>query len=441
MSQLKLFDSFLAGNIPQQLGVHSQIWVVDFSDNRLTGRIQLYFCQRSNLILLNLGANNLHGDIPTGIKNCKTLVQLRLAGNRLNSTFPSELCNLVNLSAIELGQNNFTGPFPSEIGNCGKLQRLHIAENQFSSDSTYIYFHPKEGFTFQDLIEATNYFDESYVVGSGACGTVYKAVMNSGQTIAVKRLASNAEGDNIEDSFRAEILTLGKIRHWNIVKLYGFCYHQGSNLLLSEYMEKGSSGEMLHGSSCSLKWSTRFMIALEAAEGLSYLHHDCKPKIVHRDIKSNNILLDEKFEAHVGDLGLAKVIDMPQSKSMSAIAGSYGYIAPVCIYCMKVTEKCDIYNYGDVLLELLTGKTPVQPLDRGGDLNTRVQHYVRDHSFDAGILDDCLNLNDKSVVHHMITVLKIALRCTSMSPTDRPSMSKSRGHEDNSATSPPHESE
>lgn len=99
-------------------------------------------------------------------------------------------------------------------------------------------------------------------------------------------------------------------------------------------MAKGSLGELIHGSSCCLDWPTRFMIAVGAADGLAYLHHDCKPKIVHRDIKSNNILLDDHFEAHVGDFGLAKVIDMPHSKSMSAVAGSYGYIAPGKLFVM-----------------------------------------------------------------------------------------------------------
>ena len=164
------------------------------------------------------------------------------------------------------------------------------------------------------------------------------------------------------------------------------------------------------------------MIALGSAEGLSYLHHDCKPRIIHRDIKSNNILLDENFEAHVGDFGLAKVIDMPYSKSMSAIAGSYGYIAPEYAYTMKVTEKSDIYSYGVVLLELLTGRAPVQLLDLGGDLVTWVKNYIRDNSLGPGILDKNLNLEDKTSVDHMIEVLKIALLCTSMSPYDRPPM-------------------
>jgi serine/threonine protein kinase len=299
-----------------------------------------------------------------------------------------------------------------------------FADTETQSPDSDIYFPPKDGFTFQDLLEATKRFHESYVIGSGACGTVYKAVMKSGKTIAVKKLASNREGNNVDDSFRAEISTLGRIRHRNIVKLYGFCYHQGSNLLLYEYMERGSLGELLHGSASNLEWPTRFMIALGAAEGLAYLHHDCKPKIIHRDIKSNNILLDENFEAHVGDFGLAKVIDMPQSKSMSAVAGSYGYIAPEYAYTMKVTEKCDIYSYGVVLLELLTGKTPVQPMEQGGDLVTWTRNHIRNNNntLSSEMLDNRLDLEDQITINHMLTVLKLALMCTSMTPTKRPSM-------------------
>lgn len=285
-----------------------------------------------------------------------------------------------------------------------------------------LYFSPKEDFRFQDLVDATNNFSESAVIGRGACGTVYKATMPSGEFIAVKKLASNREGSNMENSFNTEISTLGKIRHRNIVKLYGFCYHQESNLLLYEYMPNGSLGEILHGNSCILDWDTRYKIALGAAEGLSYLHSDCKPHIVHRDIKSNNILLDENFEAHVGDFGLAKVIDMPQSKSMSAVAGSYGYIAPEYAYTMRVTEKCDTYSFGVVLLELLTGQPPVQPLDQGGDLVTWVKRSIKSTSLTSGVLDNRVDLTKRRTVEEMSLVLKIALFCTNTSPFDRPTM-------------------
>jgi len=285
-----------------------------------------------------------------------------------------------------------------------------------------VYFFPKEGFTFQDLAEATDNFSEAVVIGRGACGTVYKAIMRSGEFIAVKKLASQREGNIVENSFNAEISTLGKIRHRNIVKLYGFCYHRESNLLLYEYMPKGSLGELLHGKTSILDWDTRYKIALGAAEGLSYLHHDCKPCIIHRDIKSNNILLDENFEAHVGDFGLAKLIDVPYSKSMSAVAGSYGYIAPEYAYTMKVTEKCDIYSFGVVLFELLTGRQPVQPLDQGGDLVTWVRSSIQTTSLTSGVFDSRLDLSQRRVVDDMVLVLKIALFCTSVTPSDRPTM-------------------
>ncbi|XP_068341438.1 probable leucine-rich repeat receptor-like protein kinase At5g63930 [Pyrus communis] len=243
-----------------------------------------------------------------------------------------------------------------------------------------------------------------------------------GHTVAVKKVVSSREGNNVDNSFHAEILTLGKIRHRNIVKLCGFCYYQGCNLLLYEYMARGSLGELLHGTSCSLDWTTRFMIALGVAQGLSYLHHDCKPIIFHRDIKSNDILLDDKFESRVGDFGLAKVMDMPHSTTLSVVAGSYGYITPEYVYTLKVTEKCDIYSFGAILLELLTGRTPVQSIEEGGDLVTWVRNYFLLHLLSSGVLDARLDLQDEATVSHMITVLKIALMCTSMSPFNRPTM-------------------
>lgn len=189
-------------------------------------------------------------------------------------------------------------------------------------------------------------------------------------------------------------------------------------------MANGSLGELLHGSKDAylLDWDTRYRIALGAAEGLRYLHSDCKPMVIHRDIKSNNILLDEMMEAHVGDFGLAKLMDISNSRTMSAIAGSYGYIAPEYAFTMKVTEKCDIYSFGVVLLELVTGQSPIQPLEKGGDLVNLVRRMMNSMTPNSEVFDSRLNLNSKRVVEEMSLVLKIALFCTSESPLDRPSM-------------------
>ncbi|KAK3021141.1 hypothetical protein RJ639_045914 [Escallonia herrerae] len=439
LERLILSDNKLSGNIPAALGNLSHLLELQMGGNLFFGEIPSELGALTGLqIAMNLSNNNLSGSIPPQIGNLILLEYLLLDNNHLSGEIPSTFGNLSSLLGCNFSYNDLTGPLPSVplfqnmstnsfirnnglcgglLGACngisssdpvppslksadaprGKIIMVVAAvvggislvlilvilylmkrrpvetvsslqDSEICSPVSDIYFPPKEGLTFQDLVEATKNFHESYIIGRGAVGTVYKAAMHSGQVIAVKKLASNREGNNIENSFWAEIVTLGNIRHRNIVKLYGYCYHQGSNLLLYEYMARGSLGELLHGESCILEWPMRYMIALGAAEGLAYLHHDCKPRIIHRDIKSNNILLDENFEAHVGDFGLAKVIDMPQSKSMSAVAGSYGYIAPVLF------------------------------------INRR------------------LNLEEESSVNHMITVLKIALICTSLSPYERPTM-------------------
>ena len=180
------------------------------------------------------------------------------------------------------------------------------------------------------------------MIGSGSSGKVYKVVLSNGEAVAVKKLwggiRKDCESEDLEkgraaqnDGFEAEVETLGKIRHKSIVKLWCCCTTRDCKLLVYEYMPNGSLGDLLHSSKGGLlDWPTRYKIALDAAEGLSYLHHDCVPPIVHRDVKSNNILLDGDFGARVADFGVAKVVDLSGKgpKSMSVIAGSCGYIAP-----------------------------------------------------------------------------------------------------------------
>jgi hypothetical protein len=344
---MNLSYNSLTGSIPPELGNLNLLEFLLLNNNHLTGEIPKTFENLSSLLGCNFSYNELTGSLPSG-SLFQNMAISSFIGNKGLCGGPLGYCS-GDTSSGSVPRKNMDAPrgriitiVAAVVGGVSLIliivilyfmrhptataSSVHDKENP--SPESNIYFPLKDGITFQDLVQATNNFHDSYVVGRGACGTVYKAVMRSGKTIAVKKLASDREGSSIENSFQAEILTLGKIRHRNIVKLYGFCYHEGSNLLLYEYLARGSLGELLHGPSCSLEWSTRFMVALGAAEGLAYLHHDCKPIIIHRDIKSNNILLDDNFEAHVGDFGLAKVIDMPQSKSMSAVAGSYGYIAP-----------------------------------------------------------------------------------------------------------------
>uniref|UniRef100_A0A2P2IQC8 non-specific serine/threonine protein kinase n=1 Tax=Rhizophora mucronata TaxID=61149 RepID=A0A2P2IQC8_RHIMU len=186
-------------------------------------------------------------------------------------------------------------------------------------------------------------------------------------------------------------------------------------------MPNGSLRDFLHGSKGgSLNWPTRYKIALDAAEGLSYLHHDCVPPIVHRDVKSNNILLDEEFRAKVADFGVAKVVqgDNKRTESMSVIAGSCGYIAPEYAYTLRVNEKSDIYSFGVVILELITGRLPIDPEFGEKDLVkwvcTTLDQKGSDHVIDPEL--DSIHKDEIS------RVLNVGLRCTGSLPVSRPSM-------------------
>jgi len=183
---------------------------------------------------------------------------------------------------------------------------------------------------------------EENTVGKGGAGVVYRGIMPDGEQIAVKKItrAGTFNGCSNDHGFSAEVKTLGKIRHRHIVRLLAFCSNHDTNLLVYEYMPNGSLGELLHGNNGRhLDWDNRYKIAVEAAKGLCYLHHDCQPLILHRDVKSNNILLDSNFEAHVADFGLAKFLHHSgTSECTTSIPGSFGYIAPGKLLYQSFTQ-------------------------------------------------------------------------------------------------------
>lgn len=295
-------------------------------------------------------------------------------------------------------------------------------------------FH-KLGFSEYEILSG---LDEDNVIGSGGSGRVYRTTLRNGETVAIKKLWNNNErGEGRNDrAFKAEVATLGKIRHKNIVKLLCCCSSKDTKLLVYEYMPNGSLGDLLHGTKAGiLDWPSRYKIALGAAQGLAYLHHDCAAPIVHRDIKCNNILLDADFEAHVADFGVAKVMDQlaedtaaaasssvkPHDQSLvSGIAGSYGYIAPEHAYTNKVTEKSDIYSFGVVLLELVTGKKPVLP--EFGDNTDIVKWVCTKISSNEGVMEVLDSRLADSSKDDMLLVLRVALLCTNALPLNRPSM-------------------
>ncbi|XP_043721740.1 MDIS1-interacting receptor like kinase 2-like [Telopea speciosissima] len=184
---------------------------------------------------------------------------------------------------------------------------------------------------YNDIIEATEDFDIRYCIGTGGCGSVYVAKLPAGQVVAVKKLHCSRETEKraYEKSFTNEIYVLTRIRHRNIVKLYGFCCHPRCNFLVYEYIERGSLAYILGNEveAVELDWSKRLNVINGVAQALSYLHHDCSPPLIHRDISSNNVLLDSELEPRVSDFGTARLLN-PDSSNRTIIAGTYGYIAP-----------------------------------------------------------------------------------------------------------------
>ncbi|KAH6781555.1 hypothetical protein C2S51_006848 [Perilla frutescens var. frutescens] len=274
---------------------------------------------------------------------------------------------------------------------------------------------------YEDIIEATADFDIRYCVGTGGYGSVYRAILPSRRVVAVKKL-HRFEGDNpnYDRCFRNEAEVLSKIRHRNIVKLFGFCLHKRSMFLIYDYMERGSLFSVLHDAdeAVELNWMKRVNVVKGIANALSYMHHDCNPPILHRDISSTNILLDSKFEGCVSDFGTARLLD-PDSSNQTILAGTRGYIAPELAYTMVVTEKCDVYSFGVVALEIMFGDHPGDFLS-----SVMISTHCAQNLMLQQLLDKRLASPDEDVrvSRDVVRVVTTALKCISSDPKSRPSM-------------------
>ncbi|NP_001302638.1 proline-rich receptor-like protein kinase PERK1 [Brassica napus] len=216
----------------------------------------------------------------------------------------------------------------------------------------------KSTFTYEELARATNGFSEANLLGQGGFGYVHKGVLPSGKEVAVKQLkVGSGQG---EREFQAEVEIISRVHHRHLVSLVGYCIAGAKRLLVYEFVPNNNLELHLHGEGRpTMEWSTRLKIALGSAKGLSYLHEDCNPKIIHRDIKASNILIDFKFEAKVADFGLAKIASDTNTHVSTRVMGTFGYLAPEYAASGKLTEKSDVFSFGVVLLELITGRRPV----------------------------------------------------------------------------------
>ncbi|KAL1804454.1 hypothetical protein ACET3Z_033101 [Daucus carota] len=398
----------LNGSVPYEISMLSELKYISLRGNYLTGSIPV-FQNCSRLKYLNLSTNSFSGPIPEELGRCPSLESVDFVSNNLTGSIPYKILCSPNLGFIDISSNNISGPIPSShylpdpnkryayydglIFFCRKnRKKTHLliiyivlpltigilllirasvfccrhkhAENQSNINTRNGDFCSIWNFdghiAYEDIIGATNNFDIRYCIGTGGYGSVYEARLPSGKTVALKKLHRlEAEEPVFDRSFRNEVHVLSNIRHKNIVKLFGFCLHNRSMFLIYELMEKGSLFCALRDDAhaVELDWSKRINIVKGIAHALSYMHHDCTPPIVHRDISSNNILLNSELEAFVADFGASRLLD-PDSSNQTLVAGTYGYIAPELAYTMVVTEKCDVYSFGVVALEIMMGSHP-----------------------------------------------------------------------------------
>lgn len=469
LSSLHMQNNMFSGSIPDSLGSCDSLSDLDVANNSLSGKIPPSLGSIPVLNSLDLSDNHLSGQIPSSLSSLK-LSFLDLSNNQLTGQIPLSL-------SIEAYNGSFSGNpglcsstitsfrrCSPETGTSKDIRTLIIClvvvvvllslslacyvrvykrekdqERSLKEESWDVKSFQVLTFTEDEILDAIK---EENVIGKGASGNVYRVVLNNGRELAVKhiwntdsgsgsgggwrksRTTSPMLGKRSEKSreFDAEVETLSSIRHVNVVKLYCSITSEDSSLLVYEYMPNGSLWDQLH--TCrktELDWETRYEIAVGAARGLEYLHHGCERPVIHRDVKSSNILLDEFLKPRIADFGLAKIVQANSSNdSTHVIAGTHGYIAPEYGYTYKVNEKSDVYSFGVVLMELVIGKRPIEPeYGENRDIVNWVSSKLKTRQDVFGIVDSRI---PEPFKEEAINVLRIAILCTTKLPNLRPSM-------------------
>nr|CAD1838173.1 unnamed protein product [Ananas comosus var. bracteatus] len=467
---LKLDRNRLTGEIPREVAMLPSITEVDLSWNNLSGPIPPEFDNCSTLESLDVSFNRLTGPVPSTISSvmqfegnvglCGEAVDKPCGGGRgdgdpflarrtaggvimLAGATAVAVAGLVVL-AVGMRWSREGGEADAKGGAVGPGQWQMMAFQRLN-------------FTAEDVAAACADRGSARVVGAGSTGTVYRAEMPNGEVIAVKELRlphnkgkrgkEKSNGSSKREAITvaaaaAEVEVLGSVRHRNIVRLLGWCRNNETVLLLYEYMPNGSLEKLLHGGGnidddkesdkraekrgggggvMAVDWETRYKIAVGVAQGMSYLHHDCTPLVVHRDLKPSNILLDAEMEARVADFGLAKFMDGAVAPSVSEISGSYSYIAPEYACTLKVDERSDIYSYGVVLMEIVSGRRSVEPeYGEGNSIVEWIRQKLVSGTDDRAIWDvlDATIANCKEVRKEMMLVLRVAILCTCKSPSN-----------------------
>ncbi|RLN42061.1 hypothetical protein C2845_PM01G31140 [Panicum miliaceum] len=370
--QVSLLGNKITGGITEQFGNLSRLIGLYLEDNLLVGAIPASLGQLSNLQYLILSQNNLDGSIPDTLANMSSLIEI-FSGNDLTCG-PNFLHPCASTSNVPYQGLSHDPKIGIVVGPAGGVMGLlivgavfifcngrtisHLSEvyADVPDDIQRTAFGQLKRFAWQELEVAIDNFSERNILGRGGFGQVYKGMLPDGTMIAVKR--SDCGNPGGEAALR-EVELISVAVHRNLLRLIGLCTTQTERLLVYPFMQNLSVAYRLREFKPGepvLDWSARKRVARGTARALEYLHEQCNPKIIHRDVKAANVLLDEGFEPVVGDFGLAKLVDVRISSVTTKICGTLGHIAPECLLTGKFSERTDVYGYGVMLLELVTGK-------------------------------------------------------------------------------------
>lgn len=422
---LSLADNNFVGQIPESLGDLPVLTYLDLSRNNLTGEIPLEL-QNLKLALFNVSFNRLSGRVPSSLTSGLPALYMQgnpdLCGAGLSNPCSKDnsrhklpgisklACALISLALI-------AGILSLAFGYY-VFRRSSIQQSE-SGIWRSVFFYPLR-VTEQDLIMAMD--EKASRASSGGFGRVYIVNLPSNELIAVKKI-ENLRNQSFK-TLKTEVKTLAKIRHKNITRILGFCHSDDSIFLIYECMEKGSLGDLINKGDFQLAWSCRLKIAIGIAQGLAYLHKDYVPHLLHRDVKSKNVLLDSEFEPKLTDFALDRILgEITFQSSLDSNYSSSCYMAPEFGYNKKATEQTDTYGFGVILLELITGRVAeqIESSEESLDVVKWVRRKVNISNGAVQVLDPKIpSLYKKEA----LGMLEIALKCTSVMPEKRPSMSE-----------------
>lgn len=434
---LDLSYNSLSGEIPNQLGRLTSLENLNLSHNDLSGSIPDSLSSMISLLDINLSYNRLEGPLPNGtifhsikpdaFSNNKGLCDDQIPGlqpcnhssvtqkRREKSKIKPLIVIVFSLaSALFLAFSIVLIIILAGPKQAPKNERITKTDNLFSVQ----YFNGK--IVYEDILKATNNFDDRYCIGAGQSGKVYRVEMTNDKVFAVKKLHTQSTDFDYQEikSFTNEIAALTEIRHRNIVKLYGFCYQGRHTFLVYEFVERGSLADILSSETRAkeLGWAERYKIIKGVAHALSYLHHECSPPLIHRDISSKNILLSSQLDARVSDFGTSMFLK-PESSNWTTLAGTYGYMPPELAYTMAVNEKCDVYSFGVLGIEVLMGKHP------GEVISSLLSPLERKLIQLEDVLDNRISDSMPDEVADKLYMLwNVSISCICSNPESRPSM-------------------